>query len=108
MTCDLCPEAGVSGRAPQGAPLRRAAKTLRQLLYCVPARIVRSGRRLILRLPAGFRHAATFRATYEAAYALRPSLSSIAASAAKSNRAPDHPGLPAIAPETAHEPDPGG
>ena len=72
MTCDLCPEAGASGRAPQRAPLRRAAKTLRRLLFCVPARIIRSGRRLILRLPAGFRHAATFRATYEAAYALRP------------------------------------
>jgi Transposase DDE domain group 1 len=72
MVCDLCPEAGASGRAPAGSPLRRAAKTLRRLLFCVPARIVRTGRRLILRLPAGFRHAAAFRATYAAAYALRP------------------------------------
>ena len=72
MVCDLCPEAGASGRAPEGAPLRRAAKTLRRLLFCVPARIVRSGRRTIMRLPAGFRHAEAFRATYAAAHALPP------------------------------------
>ena len=72
MCCDLCPAAGASGKAPKGAPLRRAAKTLRRLLFCVPARIVRTGRQTILRLPRGFQHAATFRATYEAAYALRP------------------------------------
>ena len=72
MTCDLCPAAGASGKAPGGAPLRRAARTLRRLLFCVPARIVRSGRQTILRLPAGFRHQAAFRSTYEAAYALRP------------------------------------
>jgi hypothetical protein len=72
MCCDLCPAAGASGKAPKGAPLRRAAKTLRRLLFCVPARIVRSGRRIILRLPAGFGHAHVFRVTYEAAYALRP------------------------------------
>jgi Transposase DDE domain group 1 len=72
MTCDLCPAAGASGKAPRDAPLRRAARTLRRLLFCVPARIVRSGRQTILRLPAGFRHEAVFRSTYEAAYALRP------------------------------------
>lgn|SRR5512134_645374 len=72
MTCDLCPAAAASGKAPRGAPLRRAARTLRRLLFCVPARIVRSGRQTILRLPAGFRHEAAFRSTYEAAYALRP------------------------------------
>ncbi len=72
MVCDLCPQAGASGRAPQGAPLRRAAKTLRRLLFCVPARIVRSGRRTILRLPAGLRHADAFQTTYAAVYALPP------------------------------------
>jgi Transposase DDE domain group 1 len=72
MVCDLCPAAGASGRAPRRAPLRRAARTLRRLLFCVPARIVRSGRQTILRLPASFRHQAAFRSTYEAAYALRP------------------------------------
>jgi hypothetical protein len=38
----------------------------------VPARIVRSGRKTILRLPAGFRYAAVFAATYTAAWALAP------------------------------------
>ena len=31
MVCDLCPAAGASGKAPDGAPLRRAAKTLRRI-----------------------------------------------------------------------------
>lgn len=70
--CDLCPAAGASGRAPADAPLRRAAKTLRNLLLCIPARIVRTGRRLILRPPAGFRHRATLQATLDAIYALGP------------------------------------
>lgn len=72
MCCDLCPAARASGKAPKEAPLRRAAKTLRRLLLRVPARVVRSARRTILRLPAGFRHAEVFRRTYEAAYALAP------------------------------------
>ncbi|MCA1701091.1 MAG: IS1380 family transposase, partial [Actinobacteria bacterium] len=72
MCCDLCPAAGASGKAPKGSPLRRAAKTLRRLLFCVPARIVRTARQTIIRLPAGFRHEAVFRQTYAAAYALRP------------------------------------
>jgi Transposase DDE domain group 1 len=72
MCCDLCPAAGASGKAPKSAPLRRAARTLRRLLFCVPARIVRSGRRTTLRLPAGFRYETSFRATYQAAHALRP------------------------------------
>jgi DDE family transposase len=50
--CDLCPAARASGKAPADAPPRRAAKTLRNLLFCIPARIVRTGRRLILRPPA--------------------------------------------------------
>lgn len=70
--CDLCPAAGASGKAPDDAPLRRAAKTLRRLLFCVPARIVRTGRRLILRLPDGFRHAQLFQATLDAIWALAP------------------------------------
>ena len=51
--CDLCPAAGASGKAPDNAPLRRAAKTLRNLMFTIPARIVRTGRRVILRPPAG-------------------------------------------------------
>lgn len=70
--CDLCPAAGASGKAPDDAPLRRAAHTLRRILFCVPARIVRSARRTILRLPAGFRHAEDFAATLDAVYALPP------------------------------------
>lgn len=70
--CDLCPAAGASGKAPKDAPLRRAAATLRRLLFNIPARIIRTGRRTILRLPAGFRHADTFTATLDAVYALPP------------------------------------
>lgn len=70
--CDLCPTAGASGKAPQHAPLRRAAHTLRRILFCIPARIVRSARRTILRLPEGFRHADVFQATLDAVYALPP------------------------------------
>jgi hypothetical protein len=72
MVCDVSPLAGASGNAPEGAPLRRAAKTLRRLLFGVPARVIRTGRRTILRLPAGFRHAEAFVATYRAAWALPP------------------------------------
>jgi hypothetical protein len=70
--CDLCPAAGASGKAPEGAPLRRAAKTLRNLLFDIPARIVRTGRRLILRPPAGFRHSDVLKATLDAIYKLGP------------------------------------
>ncbi|MCA1698322.1 MAG: IS1380 family transposase [Actinobacteria bacterium] len=70
--CDLCPAAGASGKAPDDAPLRRAAHTLRRILFCVPARIVRTARRTILRLPEGFRHANVFTATLDAVYALPP------------------------------------
>jgi hypothetical protein len=72
LCCDLCPAAGASGKAPDDAPLRRAAHTLRRILFNVPARIVRSGRRTILRLPEGFRHARVFQATLDAVYALPP------------------------------------
>jgi hypothetical protein len=72
MVCDLSPVAGASGKAPAGAPLRRAAKTLRRLLFAVPARVIRTARRTILRLPAGFRHTGAFAATYRAAWGLPP------------------------------------
>jgi len=70
--CDLCPAAGASGKAPEGAPLRRAAKTLRNLMFDIPARIVRTGRRLILRPPAGFRHSDVLEAKLDAIYTLGP------------------------------------
>jgi len=70
--CDLCPAAGASGKAPDDAPLRRAAKTLRNLIFNIPARIVRTGRRLILRPPAGYQHSDVLRATLNAIYALGP------------------------------------
>jgi hypothetical protein len=72
LCCDLCPAAGASGKAPDDAPLRRTAHTLRRILFNVPARIVRSARRTILRLPEGFRQADVFQATLDAVYALPP------------------------------------
>ena len=59
-------------KAPDDAPLRRTAQTLRRILFNIPARVVRSGRRTTLRLPEGFRHTATFQATLDAVYALPP------------------------------------
>jgi Transposase DDE domain group 1 len=70
--CDLCPAAGASGKAPNDAPLRRAAKTLRSLLFCIPARIVRTGRQLILRPAAGYPHRDILTATLHAISALGP------------------------------------
>jgi hypothetical protein len=70
--CDLCPAAGASGKAPDDAPLRRAAQTLRRMLFNIPTRIIRTARRTILRLPEGFRHADVFQATLDAVYALPP------------------------------------
>jgi Transposase DDE domain group 1 len=90
MTCEICPAAAISTQTPEqpahqhevpeqgeqplkpDLPLRRHAKALRHILFCVPARIVRTGRRTILRLPEGFRHADVFAATYDAAWALDP------------------------------------
>jgi hypothetical protein len=72
MLCDLSPLAGASGDAPEGAPLRRHAKTLRRALLCVPARITRHARLTTLRLAAGYRHLAALQATWAAAYALPP------------------------------------
>jgi len=70
--CDLSPAAAASGEAPEDTPLRRHAKTLRRLLFCVPGRIVRSARQIIVRLPEGFPHFEVFNATYQAAYSLAP------------------------------------
>jgi hypothetical protein len=72
LCCDLCPAAGASGKAPDHAPLRRTAHTLRRILFNIPARIIRSARRTILRLPEGFRHIDVFQATLDAVYALPP------------------------------------
>jgi len=68
--CDISPAAAASGTAPENTPLRRHAKTLRQMLFCVSGRIVRSARQIIVRLPDGFAHFETFNATYHAAFAL--------------------------------------
>jgi len=70
MICDISPAAGASGTAPERTPLRRHAKALRRILFCVPARITRSARQTIIHLPDGFRHLHVFQATYQAAYAL--------------------------------------
>ncbi len=70
LVCDLCPAAGASGKAPADAPLRRTAKTLRRLLFRVPARVSTSARQTILHLPAGYRHADTLSDTYHAALRL--------------------------------------
>ena len=71
--CDLSPAAAASGQAPdKRTPLRRHAQTLRRILFNVAARIIRTGRRMILRLPAGYPHADIFQATLDAIYALPP------------------------------------
>src|SRR5918999_924321 len=72
MLCDLSPLAAASGTAPDKAPLRRHAKTLRRALLCVPARITHHARLTTFRLAAGYRHLAALQATWAAAYALPP------------------------------------
>lgn len=69
--CDISPAAAASGQAAdEDTPLRRHAKTLRRILFCVPGRIVRTARRTIVRLAKDFPHFETFNATYHAALAL--------------------------------------
>jgi hypothetical protein len=70
LICDISPAAAASGLAPERTPLRRHAKALRQILFCVPARITRSARQTIVHLPAGFRDLHVFQTTYDAACAL--------------------------------------
>jgi hypothetical protein len=61
MICDISPAAGACTDAPDGTPLRRHAKALRQILFCVPARITRTARQTIVHLPDGFRHLHVFK-----------------------------------------------
>ena len=68
--CDISPAAAASGQADEDTPMRRHAKTLRRILFCVPGRIVRTARRTIVRLAEGFPHFELFNATYHAALAL--------------------------------------
>ena len=71
--CDLSPAAAASGTATSPrTPLRRHAHTLRRILFNIPARIIHTGRRLILRLPLGHPHADTLQATLDAIWALPP------------------------------------
>jgi hypothetical protein len=72
MLCDLSPLAAASGHAPERAPLRRHAKTLRRTLLCVPARITHHARTTTFRLAAGYRHLTELQATWAAAHALPP------------------------------------
>jgi hypothetical protein len=92
--------AGASGAAPEGTPLRRHAKALRQVLFYVRARITRSARKTIPYLPDRFRHLHVFQATHAAAYALAPQRSPrrrrAAAPALLRNPAQDAP--PAVRP----------
>lgn len=69
--CDISPAASASGQATDpDTPLRRHAKTLRRLLFCVPGRIVRTARQTIVRLPANLPHYELFNTTYQAALTL--------------------------------------
>ncbi len=70
--CELSPAASASGQALPRTPLRRHAATLRRILFNVPARVIRTGRQLILRLPAGYQHADILQKTLDAVYALPP------------------------------------
>jgi hypothetical protein len=71
LVCDLSPAAAASGQAPDDdTPLRRHGKALRRILFCVPARVIRTARQTTLRLPAGYRYLDTFQQTYDNVYAL--------------------------------------
>lgn len=66
LVCDLSPAAAASGQAPHDhTPVRRHAKALRRILFCVPARITRTARQITLHLPAGFRYLDAFQVTYD-------------------------------------------
>jgi hypothetical protein len=69
--CDISPAAGASGKAAdEDTPLRRHAKALRRILFCVPGRITRSARQIIVHLPEDFPDFDLLNATYHAALAL--------------------------------------
>lgn len=69
--CDVSPAAGASFD-PDTKPQRRHGKTLRNVFFTVPLRLVRSARRLTLRPPAGFLHCDVLQETLDAIYALGP------------------------------------
>jgi len=68
---NVCPESP-RDRIREDQSARRAIKTVRRWILDVPGRVVRTGRRTTLRLPAGYRHHATLTATYTAVLALPP------------------------------------
>jgi hypothetical protein len=69
--CDITPAAAASGQAAdEDTPLRRHAKALRRILFCVPGRIARSARQIIVHLPEDFPDFDLLNATYHAALAL--------------------------------------
>ena len=69
--CDISPAAAASGQAAdEHTPLRRHAKTLRRILFCVPGRIARSAREIIVHLPEDFPDFDLLNTTYHAALAL--------------------------------------
>lgn len=70
--CDLSPVAAASGTAPKRTPRRRHAHTLRRILFNVPARIIRTERRIVMRLPSGYPHADIFQTTLDGIYSLPP------------------------------------
>lgn len=87
MLCDMTPDTAAaideSGderaesprdriRFNEFVPRRRSIKTIRRWIIQVPGRVVRTGRRTTLRLPAGYRHLTTLTATYNAILALPP------------------------------------
>jgi hypothetical protein len=59
-------------RADEKVPRHRTIKTVRRWILNVPGRIVRTGRRTAIRLPAGHRHLATITTTYGAILAIPP------------------------------------
>ena len=69
--CDVSPAAGAS-TDPDAKPQRRHGKALRNLFFCIPLKIVRTARRLILRPPAGYLHRQVLQDTLDAIYALGP------------------------------------
>ena len=69
--CEVSPAAGAS-TGPDAKPQRRHGKALRNLFFCIPLKIVRTARRLILRPPAGYLHRAILQDTLDAIYALGP------------------------------------
>jgi hypothetical protein len=69
--CDISPAAAASGQAAdEDTPLRRHAEALRRILFCVPGRIARSARQIIVHLPEDFPDCDLLNATYHAALAL--------------------------------------